>query len=99
VSLRQGGTAGGDGGRLANADPLVIGEEESLVAADAAAGGGPEFIAPEGRLGHTQAVVEERVGVELVVAQEFVGRTVEIVRAGFGLHHGHGSGGGSVLGR
>src|SRR5437867_3863542 len=77
AALRQGGNAGGDGARLADADALVIGKEESLVSTDAATGSGPEFVAAEGRLGHTQAIVEEGVGVELVVTQEFVGGTVK----------------------
>src|SRR5262249_11022493 len=62
---------------LANAQALIGGEEESLVAADAAAAGGAELI--EAQLGNVAA--EEAAGIEIVVAQELPGAPVKIVRA------------------
>src|SRR5262249_45474223 len=50
---------------------FVIEKEERLVADHRAAQSAAEDVAAEGRAGRLRAVVEEAVGIELIVAQKF----------------------------
>src|SRR5262249_10821868 len=92
----------GDGGNrlhwLANPNALVVAEEECLVAPDRSADRAAEFIAAKGLFRPASAIVEERVGVQLVVAQKLIDAAMELVRPRLALHDGHGPGRRPVLG-
>src|ERR1700753_3951587 len=65
------------------AEAFVVGEEKGLVLDDRTAGGGAENVAFEMR---NIAVIEEVASVERAVAQEFVRRSVKLIRAVRGDH-------------
>ena len=56
---------------LAEAGALIIAEEEGLVSLDRTTSGEAELVLAELSFGHACGVVEEVVGIEFVVAQEF----------------------------
>ena len=91
---------GGNGfSGLADANALVVGEEERPVAADRTADRSAEFVSAEWLLRSSSPVVEERVGIQLVIPQELVGAAVKLIAAGFGLHDGDRARSRSILGR
>jgi len=84
---------------MVDPDSLVVGEEKRPPGNDGTAERGAELVAAKGRARRAGAVVEEGVRVEPVVAQEFVGAAVELVRAGLALDDRNGARGRPVLGR
>ncbi len=96
--MGEGGDRGDAGAGLGDADALVVGEEKSSVLTEGTADGAAEFVASEGGFGDAEAVVEELVGVEGGVAEEFVDAGAVTVGAGAGLDDGDGAGGDAVLG-
>src|SRR5262249_55213205 len=64
--------------------PLHAAEEEELVFDDRAAEAEAEVVVAQRRTRHPARVVEEVVGVELVIAQELKGAAVELVIAAAG---------------
>ena len=91
VHFRSGDGEGGAVGAGAVAEPLVGEEEECVVPAffdlgnpDRAADGDAEIVLLIDGIGDAGGVAEEVIGVEIVVAEEFVGRAVELSGAGLG---------------
>ena len=71
--------------RIAHAPSLVVHEEEGLVVPDGAAQRPAELVLAKGRLGAAELVVEQIIGVELVIAQKLEPAAVELIRAGLDL--------------
>ena len=96
VHLGGGNGGGGGGGAIAVAEPFVREEEEGLVLAvvdfgnpDGSAGGGAEVVLLVDGLLLVERVGEEAVGVEGVVAEEFVHIAVQFVGAALGCEAHH----------
>ncbi len=68
---------------LADTGAFVIGEEESLVFDDAAAGCGAELILLKRPFALTGGVQKEVGGIEFIVAQKLPGTAVKAIAAGF----------------
>jgi hypothetical protein len=99
------GEDGGEDDALDEADDFGVEEEEGPVAAvvefgddDGAAEGAAELVEAEGGAAGAAAVGEEVVGVEFVVAEEFVGGEVEVVGATFGDDVEDAAGGAAIFG-
>ena len=73
------GDAGGEGQGIAHAPSLVVHEEEGLVVPDRAAQCPAKLILAEGRFGAAELVIEQIVGVELVIAQELEPAAVKLI--------------------
>ena len=71
---------------LSLAIALIGGEEEDAISDDRAAHVGTPLVLDERRCPDAAGVVEEGVGIENLVPQEFVGGTVELVAAGLRGH-------------
>src|SRR2546429_173824 len=76
--------------RAAGATALIVKEEEGAVFPDRSANGDTELVPAHWRNLYAIRVVEKVVGVELVVAQEFIDAAVKIVgsRARHDIHNG-----------
>src|SRR5262249_1136808 len=70
--------------RAALAQSFVVEEEEKLVLADRPADRRSKLIELEETFDHTVAIVLPRIGIEMVVLQELVADSVEVVRPRFG---------------
>ena len=82
------------GNALGGAGPLVIGEEEDLVALDGAAGRAAKLILPECRLGQ----IEVPLGIERCVAEKLEAIAMKLVASRFGDDGDHAAIVVSVLG-
>ncbi len=83
---------GSEGIPLAQPKALITEEEEQLVLNNRAADVGAELVLGKGSTSYVALVVEEVVGVQHLVAQELVCRTMEAVRARFCREVDHSTG-------
>ena len=93
----RGGNGGKDGGGLADSEILHVEKKEGFVFDDGAADGAAVLVLAEVAARNAAGVIEERVGVEFIIAEEFPDIAVELVGAAFDRGVDDGSGGGSEL--
>src|SRR5262249_2696420 len=83
ASRGQSGNRGDVAVAESDADSVVAAEQEGFVFADRASQGSAELVLAEGRLGRAVQVGKEVRRVQIAVADELVGRAVQLVRSGF----------------
>jgi hypothetical protein len=69
---------------LAQPESFIGAEEEEFVAQDGAAQISTELVLRESRALNTETVVEESVGIQCPIPQEFIGRAMELIGSRLG---------------
>ena len=88
--LRVGGYAVTCRSKISATGTVVVEKEKRLVLLNRPAKSASEIVLPQGRPGLAIVIAEPTVGIELVIAQEFVEAAVELIcpRAGHEVHDG-----------